>query len=210
MRFILLGAPGVGKGTQAKILSKRFGIAHISTGDILRDHMARKTELGLEVEAVIKAGLLVSDPLILKLVAERVKEADCANGFIFDGFPRTIAQAEELEKFVTVDKAVSIEADDEFIMRRITSRISCKECGAVYNTISMRPQAEGVCDRCGGALFQRDDDREETVRNRFAVYYEQTQPIIDYYRRRNMLVEIDGSQSLEEVTEAIADALGAV
>jgi len=207
MRIILLGAPGVGKGTQAKKLSRLLGAAHISTGDILRDHMARKTPLGLEVEAVIKSGGLVADELILKLVAERVKEADCANGFIFDGFPRTIAQAEALEKFVTVDKVVSITAEDDQIIKRLTSRLSCKDCGALYNTISLPPAKAGACDKCGGALYQRDDDKEETVRNRFAVYHEQTEPIIEFYKQKNMLVEVDGLRSVDEVTDSIVKAI---
>ncbi|RMI01337.1 MAG: adenylate kinase [Calditrichaeota bacterium] len=212
MHVILLGAPGVGKGTQAKLLMEKYHIPQISTGDILRAEVKKGTPLGQQVRAIMERGDLVSDEIILQIVENRLKQPDCANGFILDGFPRTVPQAEGLaeilQKLGNVRlKVVEISVPDEEIVRRLTSRRLCPQCGTLYNLLSSPPANDEICDHCGAHLIQRDDDTEETVRKRLAVYRNSTEPLIEYYRRQGVLQEVNGLQPIEKVFEAIERAL---
>lgn len=203
MKLIFLGAPGAGKGTQADKLCAEMGIAHISTGDMLRREMKAGTDLGLKAKAVMEAGGLVGDDIIIGMVKNRIAEADCANGFLLDGFPRTIAQADALGKLADIDMAVDIAVPAERLVARISGRRMCPDCGAAYH-VSM--YASDTC-KCGGKLYQRDDDTAETVKNRLAVYKKQTQPLIDYYAGKGVLKSVDGDQAMDEVADAIRKAL---
>lgn len=212
MKLILFGAPGSGKGTQAKLAGQELGVPHISTGDILRQSVKDGTPLGLKAKAFMDSGALVPDDLMLDLIRERLGRPDAAKGFLLDGFPRTVAQAEGLDGLLSglgmkVDAVVSLEVDAEELVRRLTSRRMCPRCGAIYNLISQPPRAEGVCDACGSALEQRADDRRSTVENRLAVYREQTSPVMDYYRSQGLLTPVDGSKSPEEVYRSFKAAL---
>ncbi|MDA8242250.1 MAG: adenylate kinase [Nitrospiraceae bacterium] len=212
MRLVLLGAPGAGKGTQAKKLIEKYSIPQISTGDILRKAVADGTPLGKEAKAVMDRGELVPDSIVLGLVRERLKRDDCRNGYILDGFPRNTAQAEALDKMLStmaaaLTVAVSIDVDKNDLMKRMTGRRTCKSCQQVYNIYFSPPKKEGVCDKCGGALFQRDDDKEETIRKRLDVYEAQTAPLIDYYRRKGILKSIPGTGSIEEIFKKVCNAL---
>ena len=214
MRLIMLGAPGAGKGTQAKVISEKYGIPHISTGDIFRANIKNETELGLKAKAYMDQGLLVPDELVVDLVANRFENDDCKNGFVLDGFPRTIPQAvaldSALEKMdVKIDFAVDVDVPDEAITKRMSGRRACVGCGSTYHVVTIPPTVEGICDRCGGALIQRDDDKEETVLKRLDVYHAQTQPLIDYYKAKNVLASIDGDRDMKAITEAIVKILGA-
>ena len=204
MNIIFLGPPGAGKGTQSQIVSQRLSIPQISTGDMLRAAVSQKTPTGLKAKAYMDAGELVPDEIIIDLVRERVDEDDCRNGFILDGFPRTVAQADALAALCAVDRVVNIDVPQERLVARISGRRMCPDCGAAYH-VSTHP--DGRCGKCGGALYQREDDREETVRNRLRVYEEQTQPLIEYYAARGLLVTVNGDESIERVTEAIAQAV---
>ncbi len=206
MRLIFLGPPGSGKGTQAKFVCADQGIPQISTGDILRNAIAQQTELGLEAKKVMDRGDLVSDDVILGLVDERLTEPDCAKGCLFDGFPRTIAQAKGLEDMgVSIDAVVELQVDAEQIVRRATSRRVHEPSGRIYNIISSPPKVEGVDDETGEPLIHRDDDKEETVRNRLNVYREQTAPLVDFYRNAsNAYYEVDGNSTVEEIQARIA------
>jgi adenylate kinase len=211
-RVVLLGAPGAGKGTQAKMLIDRFKIPQISTGDILRKAVADGTPLGREAKAVMDSGGLVSDKIVLGLVEERLKQPDCANGFILDGFPRNTAQAEALDKLLagvqiplTVALAVDVEKGE--LLKRLTGRRTCKACQQMYNVHFTPPKKEGVCDKCGGGLFQRDDDKEETIRKRLEVYDTQTAPLIDYYRRKNIMKTVMGVGSIDDIFKKVVAAL---
>lgn len=204
MKLIFLGPPGAGKGTQAARFAARYGIAHISTGDMLRAELRAGTPLGQQAQGYMNRGELVPDEVILGMVQSRIEQADCANGFLFDGFPRTVAQADALAALCAVDRVVNIDVPQERLVARISGRRMCPDCGAAYH-VSTHP--DGRCDKCGGALYQREDDREETVRNRLRVYEEQTQPLIEYYAARGLLVTVDGDESIERVTEAIAQAV---
>lgn len=212
MKLILLGAPGAGKGTVAKQLTKLDGSVQISTGDILRSAVQAGSELGKQAEAFMKAGDLVPDALIMGIMEQRLQEPDCANGFLLDGFPRTIPQAEALKELlvrigVTLDFAVEIDVPRDVILDRLTTRRTCVDCGAIYNVKSMPPKVEGVCDKCGGKVVQRDDETEAAISNRLDVYNEKTAPLVDFYRNENMLLTVSATSS-EAVVEAIQERLG--
>ncbi len=210
MNLILLGAPGAGKGTQAELLVEKLSIPAISTGNMLREAMANGTELGKKVKQYMEDGLLVPDELILGIVAERVAQPDCANGFILDGVPRTLAQAEALEaKGVKIDHVVSIEVDDSEIEGRMTGRRVCSKCGASYHVVANPPKTEGVCDLCGSELVIRKDDAPETVRKRLQVYHASTEVLKDFYAKLGRLRTVNGSQSIEGANEDILKAIGA-
>ena len=206
MKLIFLGPPGAGKGTQAERISKLYGIAHISTGDMLRSQMREGTPLGAEAKGYIERGELVPDALIIAMVAERIKEADCENGFLFDGFPRTVAQAEALNDISDIDMVIDIAVPAERILERIGGRRMCSGCGAGYHTSTYH---KDTCEKCGSPLYIRDDDKPETVKKRLAVYHEQTQPLIDYYTKQGCLVDVDGTQDMADVFAAIVKILGA-
>ena len=213
VRVVLLGPPGAGKGTQAKLLQERFEACQISTGDILRKAVAEQTPLGKHASEYVRKGDLVPDSLIVDLVAERLKEKDCERGFILDGFPRTISQAQSLETIlrnmgVALDRVLAIQVPHSVIVERLAGRRTCRGCGALYHLTLDPPQAEGVCDRCGGDLYQRDDDREETITARLKVYDTQTAPLLSYYRERGMLSNIDGVGKVDEIRSRIIQALG--
>ena len=210
MNLILLGAPGAGKGTQAELLIEKLGIPGISTGNMLREAIANGTELGKKVKSYMDGGLLVPDELIMGIVAERTAQPDCANGFILDGVPRTLAQAEALDAAgVVIDHVVSIEIDDSVIEGRMTGRRVCGKCGASYHVVANPPKTEGVCDSCGGELIIRKDDAPETVRKRLDVYHAQTEVLMDYYGKQGKIRHIEGNQSIEGASEDILVAIGA-
>ena len=210
MNLILLGAPGAGKGTQAELLIEKLGIPGISTGNMLREAIANGTELGMKVKTYMDGGLLVPDELIMGIVAERVAKPDCANGFILDGVPRTLAQAEALDAAgVRIDHVVSIEIDDSVIEGRMTGRRVCAKCGASYHVVANPPKTENVCDLCGGELIIRKDDAPETVRKRLEVYHAQTEVLMDYYGKQGKIRHIEGNQSIEGANEDILVAIGA-
>ena len=209
MKLILLGAPGAGKGTQAEILSAKLGIPTISTGNILRAAIKEGTEIGLQAKSYMDKGQLVPDEVIIAIVAERLAQDDCANGFILDGMPRTLPQAEALDQHgITFDHVLSIEISDEEIEQRMSGRRVCSKCGAPYHVKSKPPKQEGVCDTCGGALVQRDDDKAETVRQRLAVYHAETEPLKGYYQQKGILVPVDNQPTIEATTQVIVEALG--
>lgn len=212
-RVVLLGPPGAGKGTQAKLLQEAFGVCQISTGDILRKAVAEQTPLGKEAAAYIDRGTLVPDDLIVNLVAERLKETDCEAGFILDGFPRTIPQAESLDRILkklglSLNRVLSVRVPKAVIIERLAGRRTCRRCDALYHVAFDPPRQDGVCDRCGGELFQRDDDREETIARRLDVYDAQTAPVADYYRRLGILNEVDGVGAIEDIRGRVIRALG--
>ena len=210
MNLILLGAPGAGKGTQAEILVEKLGIPAISTGNMLREAMANGTPVGKQAKHYMDNGLLVPDEVILGIVAERVAQPDCAKGFILDGVPRTLAQAEALEaKNIRIDHVVSIEVDDSEIEGRMTGRRVCAKCGASYHIVANPSKTEGVCDSCGGELIIRKDDKPETVRHRLEVYHESTEVLKGFYEMTGRLVKVNGSQSIEGANEDILKAIGA-
>ncbi|MCR4927200.1 MAG: adenylate kinase [Lachnospiraceae bacterium] len=214
MKIIMLGAPGAGKGTQAKMIADKYQIPHISTGDIFRANIKNGTELGKEAKKYMDAGQLVPDELTVKLLLDRVANEDCKNGYVLDGFPRTIPQAEVLENALTklgekVDYAIDVDVPDENIIRRMSGRRACVACGATYHIVYNPTKEEGICDRCGAALILRDDDKPETVIKRLDVYHAQTQPLIDFYSSRNVLRSVDGTQDLMKVFEDIAAILDA-
>ena len=209
MKLILLGAPGAGKGTQAEILCKKLGIPTISTGNILRAAIKDGTPTGLKAKSYIDAGALVPDEVIIGIVDERLAQDDCKNGYILDGVPRTIAQAEALEKAgITFDAVVSIEISEEEILGRMTGRRVCEACGSTYNVVAIPPRREGICDNCGGKLIQRKDDTPETVRERLKVYHTETEPLVDFYANRGLLRPVRSADTKEATTKAILDVLG--
>ncbi len=213
LRVVLLGPPGAGKGTQAKLLQEASGACQVSTGDILRKAVREQTSLGKEAAQYIEKGELVPDRVVLDLVAERLKEEDCKEGFILDGFPRTIAQAEGLGKILKemrldLRAVLSIEVPQGVIVQRLAGRRTCRNCEALFHVTFDPPQKEGICDRCGGELFQRKDDREETIEARLRVYEEQTAPLIDYYRGQGILEQIEGVGSVEEIRRRVFTAIG--
>lgn len=210
MKLILLGAPGAGKGTQAKWISKEYGLPHISTGDILRQNVKEGTELGKEAKKYMDAGKLVPDELIIGMVKDRLAQDDCKNGFILDGFPRTIKQAEELEKITDIDAVLNIYVPFEKLIERITGRRSCPKCGAVYHIKYNPPKKEGICDACGTPLIQRDDDKEETVKKRLETYEEQTAPLIDYYEKKGKLITVEGQEEIEDTKRLVNEALKSI
>lgn len=213
MKIIMLGAPGAGKGTQAKMIAAKYGIPHISTGDIFRANIKNGTELGAKAKEYMDKGLLVPDELVVDLVIDRFKEPDCEKGYVLDGFPRTIPQAEALDKALTaigesIDYAINVEVPDENIINRMGGRRACVGCGATYHIVYSPTKVEGKCDTCGADLIVRDDDKPETVKNRLAVYHEQTQPLIDYYTNKGITREVDGTVDMKDVFEAIVEILG--
>lgn len=213
MKLIMLGAPGAGKGTQAKKLAVKYHIPHISTGDIFRANIKQQTELGKLAKAYIDQGMLVPDELTVDLVTDRIRQEDCSNGFILDGFPRTIPQAQALdcvldEQGEHIDAAINIEVPDEHIVERMAGRRACLDCGATYHLTYMPPKQKDICDICGCTIVLRDDDKPETVKKRLVVYHEQTQPLIEYYRQKNVLVDVDGTQEIEAIFGDIVSKLG--
>lgn len=214
MRIVLLGAPGSGKGTQAKKLMDRYGIPQISTGDILRAAVSEGTELGLKAKAAMDAGRLVADEIVVGMIRERLKQPDARKGFVLDGFPRSLPQAKALDRELEslaqpLDHAVLIHVETEALMKRLTGRRTCKACGHMFNVYFNPPKVQGVCDACGGELQQRDDDNEEVIANRLRVYEEQTAPLVDYYEAQGLLQRIEGVGEMEEVFERLLGALDA-
>lgn len=212
IRAVLLGAPGAGKGTQAKMLIEKFKIPQISTGDILRKAVADGTPLGKEAKVIMEQGGLVPDKIVLGLVEERIKQPDCKNGFILDGFPRNTAQAEALDKMLSsmnapLTVALNIDVNRTELMKRLTGRRTCKSCQQMYNIYFTPPKKDGVCDKCGGALFQRDDDKEETIKKRLDVYDTQTAPLIDYYSKKNIMKTVMGTGSIDDIFKKVVAAL---
>ena len=214
MKIIMLGAPGAGKGTQAKMIAEKYSIPHISTGDIYRANIKNGTELGKKAKSYMDKGQLVPDELTLDLIMDRFKQDDCKNGYVLDGFPRTIPQAEALDtalkaKGEKVDFAIDVDVPDENIVKRMGGRRACVGCGATYHVVYSPTKVEGVCDKCGEELIVRDDDKPETVLNRLEVYHNQTQPLIDYYNEQGILKSVDGTVDMKDVFNAIVDILGA-
>ena len=213
MKIIMLGAPGAGKGTQAKMIAEKYGIPHVSTGDIFRANIKNGTDLGKEAKKYMDQGLLVPDELTVKILLDRVAQPDCANGYVLDGFPRTIPQAEVLDKALAelgekIDYAINVDVPDENIVKRMSSRRACVTCGATYHIEHVPPKKEGVCDKCGAELILRDDDKPETVLNRLKVYHDQTQPLIDFYTAKGVLKTVDGTVDMKDVFNAITAILG--
>lgn len=213
MRLVLLGAPGAGKGTQAKKLIEKYGIPQISTGDILRAAVAAGTPLGKEAKSYMDKGELVPDRVVLGMVEERLKQDDCKKGYILDGFPRNVAQAEALDKLLNalgmpLDAALSVDVPFDDLMKRLTGRRTCKACAQMYNVYFNPPKKEGVCDKCGGELFQRDDDKEATIKKRLEVYNSQTAPLIEYYSKKGILKSVKGTGSIDEIFNNLCKVLG--
>ena len=208
MKLVLLGAPGAGKGTQAEIISEKYNIPTISTGNIIRAALKKGTEMGLKAKAYIDSGRLVPDDVVIGIIKERLAQDDCKNGFILDGFPRTIPQAEALDEMrVTIDTALSIEVADREIVKRMSGRRVCEKCGASYHTEYKKPKAEGVCDACGGALVVRKDDEIETVLDRLDIYHKQTEPLKNYYKSQGKLIEVAGQDQVSDTKALVLNAL---
>ncbi len=213
MKIIMLGAPGAGKGTQAKMIADKYSIPHISTGDIFRANIKNGTELGKKAKEFMDKGQLVPDELTVEILLDRVGQDDCQNGYVLDGFPRTIPQADVLDEELTklgdkVDFAINVDVPDENIVRRMSGRRACLKCGATYHIEHIPPKKEGICDVCGSELVQRDDDKPETVQNRLKVYHDQTQPLIDYYNEKGILKSVDGTKDMQDVFNEITGILG--
>lgn len=213
MKVIMLGAPGAGKGTQAQMIAQKYNVPHVSTGDIFRANIKNGTELGMEAKKYMDQGLLVPDELTVRILLDRVAQEDCKNGYILDGFPRTIPQAEVLDKALTelgdaVDFAVNVDVPDENIVKRMSGRRACLSCGATYHMEHIPPKQDGVCDKCGNELVLRDDDKPETVLNRLKVYHDQTQPLIQFYEKKGVLRTVDGTKPMQEVFDSIVEILG--
>ena len=214
MKIVMLGAPGAGKGTQAKKIAGKYGIPHVSTGDIFRANIKNGTKLGMQAKAYMDAGNLVPDEITIGMLLDRIHQEDCEKGYVLDGFPRTIPQAESLtaalkERGESIDYAIDVDVPDENIIRRMSGRRACLSCGATYHIVYNAPKKEGVCDQCGEPLVLRDDDKPETVQNRLNVYHRQTQPLIDYYKKEGILAQVDGTQDMEQVFQDIVKILGA-
>lgn len=214
MKIIMLGAPGAGKGTQAKKIAEKYNIPHISTGDIFRANIKEGTELGKKAKTFMDQGLLVPDEITIGMLMNRIEDNDCKDGYVLDGFPRTIAQADSLKeelakKGTAIDFAVNVDVPDEKIIKRMSGRRACLACGATYHIVNNPPAKEGICDFCKAELVLRDDDKIETVKKRLDVYHEQTKPLIDYYKEVGVLAEVDGTQEMEAVFQSIVNVLGA-
>ncbi len=212
MKLVLLGPPGAGKGTQASGITKKYNLPHISTGDIFRKNISEGTELGKEAKDYMDKGLLVPDKLVVAIVKDRLAESDCRDGFLLDGFPRTVDQADSLDLELknldyALDRVINIEVDSDALIERAVGRRICKSCGATYHIKFNKPKEEGICDLCGGELFQRSDDTAETVSNRIEVYLEQTEPLIDYYSKKGIISNINGDQDIDKVFSEIVSAL---
>jgi adenylate kinase len=213
MKIIMLGAPGAGKGTQAKMIAEKYSLPHISTGDIFRANIKNQTELGMEAKKYMDEGKLVPDELTVKILLDRVANEDCKNGYVLDGFPRTIPQAEVLTKALeemndAIDYAIDVDVPDENIVNRMSGRRACVTCGATYHIVHVPPKTENICDKCGSELILRDDDKPETVLNRLKVYHDQTQPLIDYYTAKGVLRTVDGTKDMNDVFAEIVAILG--
>lgn len=213
MKIIMLGAPGAGKGTQAKMIAEKYSIPHVSTGDIFRANIKNGTELGKQAKQYMDQGLLVPDELTVKILLDRVAQPDCANGYVLDGFPRTIPQAQVLDEALAklgekIDYAINVDVPDENIVKRMSGRRACLKCGATYHIEHIPPKKEGICDTCGSELVLRDDDKPETVLNRLDVYHKQTQPLIDFYTKKDVLRTVDGTVDMKDVFAAIIAILG--
>ena len=207
MNIILLGPPGAGKGTQAVRIAEKYSIPHISTGDIFRKNIKEQTPIGVVAKSYIDKGQLVPDEVVIEIVRQRLLEEDCKNGYLLDGFPRTVEQADALAQQVEVDLALNLDVPDEELVRRLTMRRSCPDCNAVYHLTNNPPKTEGVCDKCGGKLYQRDDDKDETVKNRLNVYRENTMPLIDYYGKKDVLVTIQGVGNIDDIFGQVQKAV---
>ncbi len=212
MRLILLGPPGAGKGTQAKLLMSRLGVPQVSTGDMLRQSVADGTDLGRKAKSFMDRGALVPDEVVIGIIEERLRQPDCKGGYILDGFPRTLAQAEALSKALmslsaSLDRVLSVEVPEDDLVKRLAGRRVCRGCGSMFHVDTHPPRRIEVCDKCGDALYQRDDDKEETIRHRLRVYLEQTEPLIAYYEKRGLLTQIDGRGTIEEISQRIDRAL---
>jgi len=205
MNIVLLGSPGVGKGTYAKRISRIYSIPQISTGDMFREAIKNQTGVGLKAKGYMDKGELVPDDVTIGIVNERLKQDDCKNGFMLDGFPRTIPQADVLSDIIDIDKVLNFIASDEVIIDRLSGRRVCKSCGAIYHIRNIIPKVEGVCDNCGGELYQREDDKPESIKKRLDVYKKQTAPLINYYKEKDILVDIDANKPIEQVDEIISD-----
>ena len=208
MKIIMLGAPGAGKGSQASRIAKEYQLPHISTGDIFRANLKEETELGKRAKSFMDKGELVPDDITIAMLLDRIHKEDCKNGYILDGCPRTIPQAEALKEALAkkdekIDLALDVEASDELIIKRMAGRRTCPACGAIYHIVTLPPKTEGICDRCGADLIQRKDDNEETVKNRLKIYHEVTEPLISYYKKEGILEEIDGAEELDKVFEKV-------
>ncbi len=208
MKLVLLGKPGSGKGSEAELLAKTLKVPQISMGDILRSIEREKTEIGRMVSAYIDKGELVPDELAMTIFKERISKPDCKKGLLLDGFPRYLEQANELDKLMKIDKAIYLDVPDDLIIKRLSNRRSCSNCGAVYNLITNPPKKEGVCDKCGKDLYIRNDDKPETIKNRLKIYNEQTKPVVNFYSNKGILIKIDGSKSIDEVHKNVLKALG--
>lgn len=213
MKIIMLGAPGAGKGTQAKMIAEKYGVPHVSTGDIFRANIKNGTELGKEAKQYMDQGLLVPDELTVRILLDRVAKEDCKDGYVLDGFPRTIPQAEVLDSELSklgdcIDYAIDVDVPDDNIIKRMSGRRACLTCGATYHIEHVPPKKEGICDKCGSELVLREDDKPETVKNRLNVYHEQTQPLIDFYTAKGVLKTVDGTLPMDEVFAAITAILG--
>lgn len=212
MKLIFLGPPGAGKGTQAKMLIEKYDIPQISTGDILRAAVKEGTPMGKKAKEYMEAGKLVTDEIVIGIMEERMKQPDCKKGFILDGFPRTTAQAEALDKMLAaldmpLDRVLALTVPDRELLKRLTGRRTCKSCGQMYHIVFEPSKKEGVCDKCGGELYQRADDNEETIKNRLSVYHSQTSPLLDYYKKKSLLKEVEGTSSPDNIFKAMLKAL---
>ena len=210
MNIVLLGSPGVGKGTYAKRISKIYDIPQISTGDMFREAIKNKTEIGLKAKEYMNKGELVPDDVTIEIVNERLKQDDCKNGFMLDGFPRTIPQADALSDVIDINKVLNFTASDEVIIDRLSGRRVCKSCGAIFHIRNIIPKTEGICDNCGGELYQRDDDKPESVKKRLDVYKKQTAPLIGYYKEKELLADIDANKPIKQVDKIITDVRNAL
>lgn len=208
MKLVVIGAPGAGKGTQAHLLTDYYNIPHISTGEIFREHMRNKTQIGNKVAQFINRGELVSDDIVIEVFKERIKKPDCENGFLLDGFPRTLYQANVLSEVITdLNAVIEIDVNDEIIIERMSGRRVCPKCGKIYHIVNQKPKIDNKCDICGETLIQREDDKPKTVLARLKIYHNQTKPLIDYYKNKNLLISFDGTTPLKELNQRIIDAL---
>ena len=212
MKIIMLGAPGAGKGSQASRIANEYHLPHISTGDIFRANLKEETELGKQAKSFMDKGELVPDDITIAMLLDRIHKEDCKNGYILDGFPRTIPQAEALKEALAkqgekIDLALDVEAPDDLIIQRMAGRRTCPNCSAIYHTETLKPKKEGICDLCGAELVQRKDDNEETVKNRLKIYHEMTEPLISYYKKENILEEVDGMEKLDAVFEKVKEII---
>lgn len=207
MKLVIMGPIGVGKGTQAKLICEKLGIVHISTGDIMRKHIKEQTPIGVKIKSILDNGGYVDDVLTTEILRDRLDMPDTKNGFILDGYPRTVGQADSLESIISINNVIFLTADRDVIVKRLSGRRTCGNCGAMYHVESQKPKVEGICDSCGSTLLQREDDKEEIISNRLKIFEEQTLPLKDFYEKRNLLAEIDGTRNVEIVTNDILEKL---